>query len=177
MADDAVTDGYFATVQLCNAVLAKRLGTASWTAATTANKIIAIQMATSNIDSLNYSGLKYLSTQDRQFPRKYILDPDAFSPYGDIINVDQYGYCYESTDVPDAVLFACALEALALIEYYATSTAAKRKTLQDQGVKSYSIGPLSETFGGSGSALIGDLKSAEAYGLLEKYMENSVLIT
>lgn len=177
MADDAVTDGYFATVQLCNAVLAKRLGTASWTAATTANKIIAIQMATSNIDSLNYSGLKYLSTQDRQFPRKYILDPDAFSPYGDIINVDQYGYCYESTDVPDTVLLACALEALALIEFYATSTAAKRKTLQDQGVKSYSIGPLSETFGGSGSALIGDLKSAEAYGLLEKYMENSVLIT
>jgi hypothetical protein len=177
MTDDAVTDGYFATVQLCDAVLAKRLGTASWTAATTPNKIIAIQMATSAIDRLDYSGLKYLDTQARQFPRKYLLDPNETSPWGNIINVDNYNYTYESLTVPDSVLLACALEALALIEYYATITAAKRKTLQDQGVKSYSIGPLSETFGGSGSALIGDLKSAEAYGLLEKYIENSVLIT
>jgi hypothetical protein len=173
----AVTNSYITTTEAADALMALRLGTSSWTAAASATKIAALQHATSNIDALSFSGYKQSETQANQFPRMYQYEPGSYSPYVDTnIETNINGDCIE-LDTPADVLLACALEALALIEYYATSTAAKRKTLQDQGVKSYSIGPLSETFGGSGSATTGDLKSKEAYGLLEKYLENSVLIT
>jgi hypothetical protein len=173
----AVTNSYITTTEAADALMALRLGTASWTAAASATKIAALQHATSNIDALPFSGYKQSETQVNQFPRMYFYEPNSYSPYTSTnIETNLNGDCVE-IDTPSDVLLACALEALALIDYYATSTAAKRKTLQDQGVKSYSIGPLSETFGSTSAVSSGGMKSSEAYQLLEKYLENSVLIT
>ncbi len=177
MTDTSVSDSYLATVELADAIFAKRLGASAWTAASSDDKSKALQMATSAIDSQNYSGLKYLSTQDRQFPRKYQIDPTVDSnPWGGTVNCDTYGYVYESTSVPDAVLLACALEALALIEYYASTSPIDEADLISKGVKSFSLGKLSMSFSGSASLQSG-FKSKEAYDLLEEYREDSVLIT
>jgi hypothetical protein len=130
-----------------------------------------LQRATKIIDSLSFGGYKLLSTQDRQFPRKY--DPtDSLNPWGNTYSEDSWGYIYDSSDVPDDVKEACCEEALALYEFYTDSASSKRQSLQNQGVKSYSIGPLSETFGtveAGGSSTYG-LKSTIAYDLLQKYI-------
>lgn len=176
MPDTPVTDSYFTTVEQADSILSKRLGTASWTAASSGDKIKALQMATALIDSQNYAGLKYLSDQAHQFPRKYPYDPEVASdPWGGMINYDSYGYIYESTDVPDDVLLACALEALALIDYHSSSNQIDESDLIAKGVKSFSLGKLSMSFGGSASMQRG-FHSREAFDILDKYVENSVLI-
>jgi hypothetical protein len=146
--------------------------TATWTALSTANKTAYLVMATKAIDALDFKGFKYLSTQERQFPRKYILDPNYQSPWGLTLSIDAYGYCYESS-VPTVVTDACCWEAKALAEHYASSSSTSRKTLQDQGVKSFSIGDLSESFGGKSTAAASGLQSSEAFGLVQKYIETS----
>lgn len=148
--------------------------TSTWTALSTANKTAYLVMATKVIDALDFKGFKYLSTQDRAFPRKYVLGPDYESPWGLTLSIDAYGYAYESS-VPTAVTDACCWEAKALAELYASSAQTKRKTLQEQGVTSYSMGDLSESFaiGKTTSAAISGFQSTEAYRLLEKYIERS----
>lgn len=169
------TDSYL-TVAEADAVFAARLGAATWTAASTADKTAALKMATAIIDSLTYTGFKQSETQARQFPRMYQFDPDFYSPWavtepdfstaGDCINVD----------TPDDVLSACCLEALALLEYYSSSSPINEGDLIAKGVKSFSLGKLSMSFGSSASLQSG-FRSKEAFDLLEKYHENSVLIT
>lgn len=173
----AVTDSYFLTTEDADAVLAKRLGTAAWTAASSATKIAALQQATSVIDALSYSGFTQTSTQERQFPRKYLIDRREHSPWADTIILDIYGYWAESTTIPNKIYLACALEALALVEYYGTSTTAvvNEQELISKGVKSFSLGKLSMSFGKSASTCYG-FKSNDAYNLLEDYLENSSLI-
>ena len=177
MTDTPVTDSYLATVELADAIFATRLDAASWTAASSADKAKALQMATASIDSQTYTGLKYLSTQARQFPRKYPRDPEVTAdPCGGVINYDSYGYIYESTDVPDDVLLACALEALALIDYYSNTDPIDESDMIARGIKSFTLGKLSMSFGGSASLQSG-FHSKEAFDLLEEYREYSVLIT
>lgn len=171
----AVTDSYFTTVEDADAVLAKRLGTAAWTAATSATKIAALQQATSLIDAQSYAGFTQTNPQDRQFPRKYLIDPREHSPWADLVILDIYGYWAESTTVPNNIYLACALEALALVEYYAAGSVVNEQELINKGVKSFSLGKLSMSFGKSAAALYG-FKSNDAFNLLEDYMENSSLI-
>lgn len=129
-----------------------------------------LQRATKIIDSLTFSGYKLLSTQGREFPRKY--DPTySINPWGNTYSEDSWGYIYDSSDVPDEVEEACCEEALALYDLYSSSANTKRQALQEQGVTSYSIGPLSETFGTSNSSTkYMGLHSQRAYDLLLKYL-------
>lgn len=175
MTDTAVTDSYLTTIELADAIFAKRLGAASWTAASSADKAKALQMATAAIDALTYSGYKQSDTQDRQFPRMHKFDPDYYSPYTTSPTYSVAGDCV-TLDTPGDVLLACALEALALIEYYANTSPIDESDLISKGVKSFSLGKLSMSFGGSQSLQSG-FRSKEAYDLLEKYREDSVLIT
>lgn len=173
----AVTDSYYTTVEDADAVLAKRLGTAAWTAASSATKIAALQQATSVIDSLDYSGVTQSSSQARQFPRKYLVDiTQPYSPWANLVILDLYGYWAESAIVPPKILLACALEALALIEYYSVTTgSANEQELVAKGVKSFTLGKLSMTLSKSPAISYG-FKSIEAYNLLEDYLENAVLM-
>ncbi len=177
MTDTPVSDSYLETIEAADAIFAQRLGAANWTAASSADKAKALQMATAAIDSQTYTGLKYLSTQARQFPRKYAGDPnDGEDPWGGAVNYDNNGYIYESTSVPDKVLLACCLEALALIDYYSNTDPIDESDMIARGIKSFTLGKLSMSFSGSASLQSG-FHSKEAFDLLEEYREYSVLIT
>jgi hypothetical protein len=171
----AVTDSYFLTIDDADAVLAKRLGTAAWTAASSATKTSALQQATSSIDALSYTGFTQTSSQARQFPRKYLIDMFEPSPWANIVILDIYGYWSESATIPTKIYLACALEALALIDYYSSGATVNEQELISKGVKSFSLGKLSMSFGQSYAQANG-FKSPEAYKLLEDYIECSVLI-
>ena len=122
-----------------------------------------LQEATRHIDQLRLRGDKYDSTQDRAFPR--VID-------GIIV-----GDSDQNVVVPDDVLRACMEEAIALYEYYASTSEQKRASLQAQGVKSYSIGDLSETYGPSTTTgPMQGLKSSAAYRLLSRYIARSVTV-
>ena len=173
----AVTDSYFSSTEDADAVLAKRLGNTAWASATSATKTAALQQATSTIDALDYTGFTQSSDQARQFPRKYLIDPYEYSPWSNVLVVDMYGYWSDGTAVPNKIMLACALEASALVEYYSASSGAvvNEQELMSKGVKSFSLGKLSMTFGSSSSASYG-FKSTESYNLLEDYIQNSYLI-
>lgn len=168
-----ITSCYFTSLTAPDAFFAIRLGADTWTAATDANKTKALQMATWEIDNLPLQGFALLSTQARAFPRKY-LPTDSSNPWGNTHSEDPYGYIYESSSVPQVVLDACCLEALALLDFHSsTSTAMKaRKSRIDQGVKSYSLGDRSESYGvaATGNSTF-DLKSKGAYDLLSSYID------
>ncbi len=122
-----------------------------------------LQEATRHIDQLRLRGDKYDSTQDRAFPR--VID-------GIIV-----GDSDQNAVVPDDVLRACMEEAIALYAYYASTSAQKRASLQAQGVKSYSIGDLSETYGPSTTTgPMQGFKSSAAYRLLSRYIARSVTV-
>jgi hypothetical protein len=175
MVDTTVSDSYLTTVELATALLSKRLGLSTWTAALSADKVIALQQATAEIDALDFMGFKYLSTQARAFPRKYMLGPEYESPWGITLSIDAYGYCYES-EVPDCVELACALEAHTLIKFYADSDNTDRQAMKDQGVQNYNLGGVySETLKGSIFDKCG-MYSKEAYNLISKYVDTSPLL-
>ena len=73
--------------------------------------------------------------------------------------------------VPQAVKNACCYEALGFLEYRGSPSTTKRQNLISQGVKSFSIGDLSESYGTGSVAASFGLKSQEAYRMLRKYIE------
>lgn len=165
-----ITDCYFTSLTAPTAFFAIRLGTDAWDNATSADQTKALQMATYRIDSLDYQGYKLLSTQARQFPRKYV-PTDSLNPWGNLMSEDPYGYIYDSSDIPQFVLDACCLEALALLEYHASTDPISEQDLIDKGVSSFSLGKLSMSFKGKSNAAAFGLRSQEAYDLLSPYLQ------
>lgn len=78
--------------------------------------------------------------------------------------------------VPEDVKKACVEEAISLYDFYVTSAGdQKRRKLQNQGVTGFSIGKLSETYGGvSMSAKWRGMHSQEAYDLMKQYIAGAV---
>jgi hypothetical protein len=144
MPTTSVSDSYITTVEEADTYFSKRFGASAWTSASSANKTIALQMATRALDAMTWAGFKQSSSQARAFPRKYQLDPDGVNPWGAVPSIDSYGYYPVTT--PQAVLDACCEEALALITFYANTAGQAREDLIEAGVKSYTLGDLSETF-------------------------------
>lgn len=105
----------------------------AWTNATADQKSAALEEASDNIDSLALKGQQYdPGVQAREFPR--YPDRAAYSSE----------YTADYSEVPQAVLDACCLEALEILKQGSSG----RKDLREQGVKQYSIGgKLSESFG------------------------------
>ena len=129
------------------------------------------QEATRRIDALPLAG------------RKYDIDitagvPDQTLAFPRIIDGVTCGW-NSSTSlaiVPSDVVRACMEEAIALYLYYSSPSAGKRQELQSQGVTSYSIGKLSETFGHASACQARGIQSQEAYRMLSKYIARSVPI-
>lgn len=110
--------------------------------------------------------------QTLQFPRAYYLGQRYNRKFGlTIDNVRGAGW-YVETEVTDDVKHAECEEALAILR--AGSSADKRQQLQQQGVKSFSLGNLTETYSGSGSSE--KILSLEAKQLLRKYLAGVVPI-
>jgi len=97
---------------------AGRLHTESWGQADDSTKEKALRQATKAIDRQQLRGRKVNSGQALAFPR------------------------YPDTEVPEAVKEACCEEALTLLERGNN----QRRKLQQEGVQSFSLGNMSETY-------------------------------
>ncbi len=117
--DHAGADTYFGT----------RLYATLFTAATDGDKESALHMATQAINCLPLKGWKANpETQENAFPR--------------YIPLARGGFMGDGVTVPAAVISACCEEALEII----TTGNNSRRSLQDQGVQSFKMLDLSETF-------------------------------
>jgi len=171
----AVSDSYITTIEDLETRLASnpRPAAIALLAADSATQTWYLQKATAIIDRLNLKGSTYYlidqvnpatGYQARMFPR--------------VINerVCNWDYNANVELVPEEVMKATVEEAIALYDFYVSSPGdQKRRRLQDQGVKSYSIGPLSESFGNVGSsAKWKGMHSQEAYDFMKQYIAGAV---
>ena len=173
MVDAAFTDSYIET----DAELEALIGADPRAAAIALKDLAAVsqewycQEATRHIDQLPLRGTKYdidvvagVPDQPRAFPR--IIDGVACD----------WNSSTSLAIVPTDIKRACMEEAIAIYAHLASGAATKRQELQDQGVQSYSIGKLSETFGGTSANRSYGIQSKEAYRILSKYVARSVPI-
>ena len=134
-----------------DALAASRPTNTAWAAATSAQKLAALEEATRRIDSMILRGNKYDSDQALEFPR--------------IIDGVTVGNAAQDAEVPTPVLWACLEEAMAIL----AAGSGSLKDLQEQGVSSMSIGgKLSYTFvAGAGNS---GLQSAAAKRYMRRYI-------
>jgi hypothetical protein len=124
---------------------AGRLHAESWSGADSETKEKALRQATKEIDRMPLKGRKATDTQELAFPR------------------------YPDTEIPEAVKEACCEEALALLE----RGNSQRHKLQQEGVQSFTLGNMSETYiTGAGKGLL----SQEAKELLKPWLLGAVNI-
>lgn len=105
------------------------LGSATWAGLTNDNKSAALITATRQLDRLRFWGCKYSELQALQFPRDYCA--------------------WKFNQIPKELKEACLEQALSLAPNIAAGGQGTRERLQAQGVESYSIGDLTETFASS----------------------------
>ena len=129
-----------------NEYFSNRLHADAWAEASDADKEKALTMATKAIDRQPMSGRKTVSSQPLAFPR------------------------YPDTEVPQAIKEACCEEALALLE----RGNSQRRKLQQEGVQSFALGNMSETYVASAGR---GLLSQEAKELLRPWLLGGVFIT
>ena len=151
----------------------------TWNALTDANKEIYLKRATKRIDRQIIRGAKALDTQTLEFPRA-LLTCSRYDPPITGVNVNRgRGYIVES-EVQQRVLDANVEEALSnsLVDAGTGSNGGERATLQAQGVKSFKLGDLSETYGSGLSSTYNStvLMSQEAKELLKFYSVGGVSI-
>ena len=141
---------------------ADRPDSSAWTGASSADKEAALKYASKLVDSLPFVGKKYetdISSQPLQWPRLikvrggWTVERDAD----------------DNVVVPQAIKDAVCEEILARL----SPIDGKRHALQADGVKSFRLGDLSETYGDDlrGGGIKGTpLISWTAYRLLEPYL-------
>jgi len=129
-----------------NEYFSDRLHADAWAEVADADKEKALAMAAKAIDRQPLKGRKTDTAQTLAFPR------------------------YPDTEIPKEVQEACCEEVLAILE----SGNSQRRKLQKEGVQSFSLGNMSETFAaGAGKGLL----SQEAKELLRPWLIWAVMIT
>ena len=135
----------YADLEYAGEYFSKRLHSEAWEAAVDAVKEAALRSATRAIDRQPFSGRKGVLTQTLAFPR------------------------YPDSAIPDPVRQACCEEALALLE----RGNSQRRRLQEEGVQTFSLGNMSESYmPGAGKGLL----SLTAKELLRPWIAGSVMI-
>jgi len=136
----------YCTIEYANKYFDGRLYSEAWAAANQWDKEKALKQATKAIDRMPLRGRRTDIRQSLAFPR------------------------YPDTEIPEAVKEACCEEALALLE----RGNSQRRKLQQEGVQSFTLGNMSETYiAGAGKGLL----SQEAKELLKPWLLGSVFIT
>lgn len=136
----------YVTIEEAERYFQQRFPCEEWEEASTEEKEKAIATATLAIDRQLFKSRKTVDTQILAFPR------------------------YPDTVVPDRVKAACLEEALAVLK----TKKDKRKILQREGVQSFALGDLSESYGeGAG----GGLYSQDAREFLRPWLVGAVSIT
>ncbi|MGF9711720.1 DnaT-like ssDNA-binding protein [Paenibacillus naphthalenovorans] len=153
----------YVSVDDADIYFADRLFADKWESATPLDKEKALIMATRKIDMQLLNGRKVDSAQTLQFPRS-IYSRYKYPPYPQWV---------DESEVSDDVKSAVCEEALAILSY--TKESQKRTQLQRQGVTSFSLGSLSESYS-SNNATGYKLLSVEAVQLLAPYIGGSRVI-
>ena len=136
----------YVDLEEANEYFSNRLHVDAWAEASDADKEKAFAMATKAIDRQRLNGRKTNPSQPLAFPR------------------------YPDTEIPQHVKEACCEEALAILE----RGNSQRKKLQQEGVQSFTLGNMSETYvAGAGKGLL----SQEAKELLRPWLIGAVMIT
>ena len=155
-AETAPTASSYLDAASADTLAASRPTNTAWAAATSAQKLAALEEATRRIDSMILRGNKYDSDQALEFPR--------------IIDGVTVGNADQDAEVPTPVLWACLEEAMTIIDRTSSADKTERRSLQDQGVKAYSLGGgYSETFGVSSLDRNGGLESRAAARYMRRY--------
>lgn len=170
-----VSDSYITTIADFETRLTSdpRAAAIALKAATDASQTWYLQKATAIIDNLPLQGSTYYyidktspatDEQARQFPR--VINGHAVDWDDDT----------STAIVPEDVKRATVEEAIALYDFYVSSADdQQRRKLQTQGVTSYSLGDLSESYGGiTASAKWKGLHAQEAYDLMKQYIAGAV---
>jgi hypothetical protein len=125
-------------------------------AASEASQAWYCQEATRRIDSMVLRGNKYDPDQALEFPR--IID-------GVVVGDED-----QAAVVPDLVKRACLEEAIAIIDRTSSTDKTERRSLQEQGVRSFSLGGgYSETFDASSVGRGDGLESRAAVRYMRRY--------
>lgn len=135
----------------------------AWAALTSDNKDAYLRRAATIIDRQPLVGVKAVDTQAMQFPRA------IHSEYRDGLNTPRLalsGAWYVQSVVPDTVKYAQV--EIALQEAVGVSA---RLAAQRDGVKSVSLGKISETYRDTADT---DIPCREAKALLRPYLATSV---
>ena len=136
---------FYVSLTEANEYFSDRLHADAWAEVSDADKEKALAMATKAIDRQPLKGQKTDTAQTLAFPR------------------------YPDTEIPKEVQEACCEEALAILE----SGNSQRRKLQQEGVQSFSLGNMSETFAaGAGKGLL----SQEAKEFLRPWLLKAVNI-
>ena len=145
------TESSYLDAASADTLAASRPTNTAWAAASSVEKLAALEEATRRIDSLILRGNKYDSDQVLEFPR--------------IIDGVTVGNADQDAEVPTQVLWACLEEAMTII---VAGSSGGRQALQAQGVASYQIpGIISETFvAGFGSVT---LQSPRARQIMRRF--------
>jgi len=175
MVDTSIASSYITTIQDLETRLASdpRAAAIALLAATDAAQTWYLQKATRIIDAMPLKGSSYYyidqtspttDYQELQFPR--VIN-------GVAIDWDQGT---SLPVVPENVKRACVEEAIALYDFHVLSPGdQKRRKLQDQGVKSFNMDDLSESYSGiSITKKFKGLHSQESYDLMKQYIAGAV---
>ena len=140
-----VGENSYIDIDEANEYFAGRLHAESWSETSDADKERALRQATKAIDRQLLKGRKATDTQELAFPR------------------------YPDTEIPESIKEACCEIALALLE----RGNSQRRKLQQEGVQSFTLGNMSETYApGAGRGLL----SQEAKELLRPWLLGGVNI-
>ena len=171
MTDTPITNCYLTTRELALAYFSGDPRALEFVA-TPATMDWYLKRATKAIDAMPLAGLTYYI-----YNRNTTIDTDEQSlAFPRVI----CGKIHEWDDdtglpiVPQNVKDACCEEALALYELYTSSGDSNRLKLQTQGVASFSLGDLSETFVPAAATKKKGMRSQEAYDLMKGYLAGSV---
>lgn len=158
-----------------DAYFINRLFSDTWDFADDHTKTQALTMATARVEQRSFKGVKKVTDQELSFPRCYTtsssLTSYSLSLDNPLAGLPRTVGLYCEDGVPQVVLDAVCEEALALLE----RGNSQRTKLQREGVQSYSIGSLSETFTSEAREYSSSLCS-EARRLLRPYLATSVTI-
>lgn len=161
-----VGENSYVSVDEATAYFADRLFADEWESSPDKEKLLIA--ATRRIDRLPFKGIKADRTQALEFPRALYSYSRGINPYHDPLRDNLHtlpGWIVQQ-DVPQAVKDATCEEAISILK--GAQEAAKRADLQRQGVTSFSLGSLSESYSGGSQGI--RLMSAEAHDLLAPYL-------
>lgn len=162
-----VNENSYVDVAYADDYFDNRLFSENWYSQDADTKMQALIMATKKIDNLVLSGIKAVEDQKLQMPRAFYTYRNTYYYPQHLLGYRDNNWIVE-TEVSQNVKDAVCEEALAILEVGNSN----RTKLQNQGVKSYSAGEISETYDGRKRSLL----SPTAKELLKKYIAGSVVV-